>query len=81
MLCLVCYKFYLHIWGMGKRKFNPLCNYLLHCLIDDKVHFDFDFDFERVQDVDGLRIEAPQSFFSGSVDSLRSRLPDLNDLN
>jgi hypothetical protein len=29
---------------MGKRNFGPLCN-MLHGRSDNKVHFDFDFDF------------------------------------
>ena len=28
----------MHIWSMGKHNFGRLCNYLLHGLIDYKVH-------------------------------------------
>ena len=31
--------FYATCWSMGKRNFDPLCNYVLHGTIDNKVHF------------------------------------------
>ena len=31
-----CFK--LHIWSLGKRNFDPLCNCQLHCVIDNKVY-------------------------------------------
>ena len=43
LLCLLCEcfcTFYAICWSMGKRNFDPVCNYVLHGTIDNKVNFE-----------------------------------------